>query len=143
VCATAVDGPDQFRESVGWIVVASEREERSDVCATTASIAWPASERSMGVSTFAERGIDGTWPDPRCSPMISDPIIETPGRSGDALSLGHTASSLSVDSKAHEAAVLRSEILDVAAASRAPLRSTRMVLSTRIPSEKALRLLAP
>jgi hypothetical protein len=142
VCATAVDGPDQFRESVGRIVVASGREERSDACAMTASIAWPASERPMGVSTFAERGIDGTWPESRCSPMIC-PIIETPGRSGDALSLGHTASSLSVDSKAHEAAVLRSEILDVAAASRAPLRSTRMVLSTRIPSEKALRLLAP
>ena len=97
----------------------------------------------MGVSTFAGPGIDGTWPEPRCSPMISDPIIETPGRSGDVLTLRHTASSLSVDNKAHEAAVLRSEILDVAAASRAPALSARMVLSTRMPSEKALRLLAP
>ena len=65
------------------------------------------------------------------------------GRGLNYRPMGQTASSLSVDNRAHEAAVFRSESLDVAAASRAPLLSTRMVRSTRIPSEKALRLLGP
>ena len=51
--------------------------------------------------------------------------------------------SSSADNKAHEVAFFRSDSFEVAAASRAPLLSARMVLSTRIPSEKALRLLAP
>jgi len=146
--ATVVVGPDQFRRSDGRTAVAWGPEEHSDVCVTTVSTLFSTGDRLVLVYTpLGGTGCSsaGTWHELRTSPKI----VGSDRHGAVSCLLPHSrrrqpTSLLSVDNKAQEAPVSRS----VHAESTAilpiePLRSAWMVLSTRRPSEKALRLLAP